>query len=215
MTYQYLLFDLDGTLSDPQEGIVNCLNFALQQHDLAQQPAAALTQFIGPPLDQTFAQLAQTQDAKRIQSLVVAYRERYADIGFRENTLYEGIPEVLATLDAQPGLTLGLCTSKRADFAHQILELFGIRQHFAFLSGGDVGIAKHQQIGELLTDKVINSRALMIGDRHFDLAAANRHNLDAAGVLWGFGSKQELQQHRPRFLFQRPRELTALSSIDR
>lgn len=188
MRYQTLIFDLDGTISDPKPGFVNSINHALAFHDLPARDETELKQHIGPPLETTLAALVDSDDPALIHSLVGKYRERYADIGYSENSLYTGIPNVLEALSGIDGLLLGVCTSKRADFAERILDMFGLRHHFAFVSGGDVGIAKWQQLESLLEQQRITTDSLMIGDRHFDLTAAHRNYLASAGVLWGYGS---------------------------
>ena len=127
MKYDFLVFDLDGTISDPKDGIVRSLNYALSAHGFASQDEIELSTFIGPPLDSTFKALTKSDNPELILSLVAKYRERYSDVGFSENVLYSGISEVLEQLSSISGLELGICTSKRADFAERILELFGLR----------------------------------------------------------------------------------------
>lgn len=205
--FEWLLFDLDGTLSDPAEGFVNSMNHALVSHNLAPKPAAELTPNIGPPLEHTMAKLTGSTSTSFIQSMVDSYRERYSDTGFAENAVYPGVAEMLEKLRKIDSIRLGVCTSKRADFAERILEKFQLHHHFEFISGGDVGIAKWQQLCGLLSEQKISSRALMIGDRHFDLTAAHKNNLPSAGVLWGYGSEKELQEHQPAYLFSSPEEI--------
>lgn len=185
------IFDLDGTLSNPELGITRCLNYALDAHGFASHPAATLTQFIGPPLEQAFIALTGSRDESLVLSLVAKYRERYSDVGYAENQLYDGIPEQLAAIK-NTGIAMGVCTSKRVDFAERILEHFGIREHFGYVSGGDVGIRKGQQLAALLSSKSIPQSALMIGDRYADVVAAKENSLQSLGVLWGFGSREEL-----------------------
>lgn len=206
-TYEWLLFDLDGTLSDPAEGFVNSMNHALLAHNYAPRPAAELTPHIGPPLEVTLAKLTGSEDSTHIRALVDKYRERYAETGYAENALYSGIAETLTQLSQIDGIRLGVCTSKRADFAERILQQFDLHHYFEFVSGGDVGIAKWQQLEELLSDNTISTRSLMIGDRHFDLSAAAKNQLPSAGVLWGYGSRAELNEHNPVHLFARPEEI--------
>ncbi|MFD1216303.1 MULTISPECIES: HAD hydrolase-like protein [Microbulbifer] len=208
--HQWLLFDLDGTISDPAQGFVNSMNYALAAHDLPERPAEALTPHIGPPLEHTLSHLCGSEDPILVQALVDKYRERYAEVGYAENALYAGIPELLAQLGQNNDIKLAVCTSKRADFAERILDMFGLLGHFQFVSGGDVGIAKWQQLETLLATRTIDSNALMIGDRHFDLTAAHKNGLPSAGVLWGYGSREELAQHSPRHLFSEPADLLQL-----
>jgi phosphoglycolate phosphatase len=211
LDYEYLIFDLDGTISDPKDGIVRSINYALESHGLDHHTEQELVNFIGPPLDMTFSTLSGSSDASLIASLVAKYRERYAEVGFSENKLYSGIIEILDRISAIEGINLGICTSKRVDFAEQILELFSLRDHFDFVSGGDVGIEKWQQLGALLNKGIINQKSIMIGDRYIDITAAHENNLQSAGVLWGYGSRSELSQHGPEHIFSSPNELMVLT----
>ena len=206
------MFDLDGTISDPKDGIVRSLNYALSDHGIAPQDESALATYIGPPLDSTFRILTDSDDPALIKSLVAKYRERYSDVGYCENVLYAGIPVVLEQLSSIPDIRLGICTSKRVDFAERILELFGLRHFFAFVDGGDIGIEKWQQLQVLIEQKVISSNSLMIGDRNIDLTAAHRNQLDSAGVLWGYGSREEIEEHKPAYIFSNPGEIAALAA---
>lgn len=199
----YLLFDLDGTLSDPQVGITRSINHALVAEGFAPHDEAALCRFIGPPLDESFRELVPGADEALVHRLVAAYRERYGDLGYAENTLYDGVPEALAALVAG-GATLGLCTSKRVDFAERILRLFGLRGHFSLLSGGAIGLPKWQQLGALRAAGQVPDGALMIGDRAVDLIAAHRNGLGGGAVTWGHGSREELEAEQPTHWFERP-----------
>lgn len=210
MKYEYLIFDLDGTISDPKHGIVRSINYALEFFGFERRTEDELCSFIGPPLDVAFASLTGSDDSNLIKSLIAKYRERYSDVGYSENLLYEGIPDVLNTLSSIEELKLVLCTSKRVDFAERILELFSLRQHFCFVSGGDIGIEKWQQLEDLLGQGKINQKSVMIGDRYIDITAAQKNNLNSAAVLWGYGSHTELSQHDPSHIFSSPAELLAL-----
>jgi phosphoglycolate phosphatase len=212
LKYDELVFDLDGTISDPKDGIVRSFNFALSAHGFASQDEEELSSFIGPPLDSTFKTLTNSDDPDLISSLVAKYRERYSDVGYAENVLYDGIPEALEQLSSVPGITMGICTSKRADFAERILELFGLRHFFSFVSGGDVGIEKWQQLQELNEQGVISQGSLMIGDRYIDLSAAHKNKMRSAAVLWGYGSLDELTQHEPAHILSSPCELAELAT---
>jgi phosphoglycolate phosphatase len=107
-------------------------------------------------------------------------------------------------------MKLGVCTSKRVDAAEKILDLFGLSAYFSFVSGGEIGRHKWQQLQELLANGVITQSAVMVGDRSVDITAAHRNGLQAAGVLWGHGSREELEGERPRYLFASPEELLHL-----
>ncbi len=212
MKYEYLVFDLDGTISDPKDGIVRSVNFALESHGFEHRSENEICTFIGPPLDVAFSSLTESSDSKLISSLIAKYRERYSDIGYSENSLYNGITEALKVLSSTQGIKLGICTSKRVDFAERILELFSLRQHFSFVNGGDVGIEKWQQLGSLIEQGEISHQSVMIGDRYVDLTAAHKNHLKSAGVLWGYGSHTELSQHEPAHIFSSPCELEGLAA---
>ncbi len=213
MKYETLIFDLDGTISDPKVGIFKSINFALEYFSFETIDEHQVDAFIGPPLDFTFSSLTQSTDQQLINDLVSKYRERYADIGYAENHLYEGITSTLLKLHKSNQFKLGLCTSKRVDFAEQILTLFGLRDLFDFLNGGEIGIHKWQQLNQLLDNTTINSNSLMIGDRDVDLIAAHKNQLPSAGVLWGYGDLTELQKEDPAFMFEQPQQLTKLISL--
>lgn len=198
-----LVFDLDGTLSDPKDGIVRSLNHALITHGYADRPEDELARYIGPPLDRAFAELTGTDEPEHIRALVTAYRERYSDVGYAENRLYEGIGDALRQFRMCPGVRLGVCSSKRVDFVEQILELFGLRDLFDFVSGGEVGTEKWQQFERLKQEVDLEPDTVMIGDRSFDLIAAHRNGMQSAGVLWGYGSAEELERESPRYLVPR------------
>ena len=203
------VFDLDGTLSDPAEGIAKSFNFALARHGHTPLRPEQVSFVIGPPLDVSFKALTGVDDPAHITALVAAYRERYADVGYAENVLYPGIPEALQALRAA-GRRLGVCSSKRVDFCEMILARFGLRAHFEFVSGGDVGIPKSQQLGELLAQGAIDARATMFGDRAVDVQAAHAHGLASVGVLWGHGSRDELEAAGAQRLLAQPSDLLSL-----
>lgn len=209
MNYDYLLFDLDGTLSDPILGIGQSINYALQAFGYAPIDREEQARCIGPKLYTSFKRLTGREDEAHLVALVEKYRERYSDVGYAENTLYPGIAEALDALAAS-GVRMGLCTSKRADYAERILALFGIDHHFAFVDGGDIHIEKWQQIGRLLEQGQVSGRGLMIGDRDIDMIAAQRNGLAACGVLWGYGSHEELAPYAPAHLFEKPAQLAGL-----
>lgn len=203
MKYDGLIFDLDGTLSDPKAGITKSINYALIKHGYDPQCEDKLAPIvIGPPLDESFSVLTGVSDSAHIGSLVTSYRERYTDLGYAENTLYDGITDILDDFKNR-GVAMGVCTSKPVRFARPILEMFGILDYFEFLSGGDVGVQKGSQIKILLEENKINENWLMIGDRKHDLIAANENNLKGAGVLWGYGSHDELIIHDPRHIYKK------------
>jgi phosphoglycolate phosphatase len=205
------VFDLDGTISDPAAGIQRSLDYALLWFGHAPVRGCDVSRFIGPPLDQTFRTLVADATTDHVAALVAKYRERYADVGFAENVVYPGVPPVLRALDAA-GVALGVCTSKRADFAERILRHFGLRGHFRFVSGGDIGVDKAAQLGSLLREGRIDAASAMIGDRAIDVTAARTHALTSVAVLWGHGSREELHAAGPDVMVAEPHELLALAA---
>jgi phosphoglycolate phosphatase len=209
-THDVILFDLDGTLSDPLVGIGRSINYALEHFGYAPLELAQLATYVGPPIDETFAGLTGVSAEAHIKALVAKFRERYAAVGYSENVLYPDVAGSIARL-SQADIPLGICTSKRADFAERILEMFGLRSHFRFVSGGDIGIPKWRQIEGLFAKGQVTAATVMVGDRATDLAAAHRNGLQSAAVLWGYGSESELAQERPRYVFRSALELHELS----
>jgi phosphoglycolate phosphatase len=209
--YDFIIFDLDGTISDSIVGITRSINHSLSHHGYGEHSIADLLKYMGPPIDQTFAHLTASSEQTRISSLVTIFRERYSKVGYSENRLYVGIETALQDL-SESGANLGVCTSKRSDFAEKILELFDLRKYFKFVCGGEVGIHKWQQLEGLLQKNIIPSKSIMVGDRDLDIIAAHKNGLHSAGVLWGYGNREELSVHEPRFIFSSPTELTILIS---
>jgi phosphoglycolate phosphatase len=204
-----LIFDLDGTLSDPAVGIGRSLNYALEAFGHRSLSPGEVSRYIGPPLDWAFRQLVPDASHDTVLALVGKYRERYGNVGYAENTLYPGIADALAGLSAA-GVQMGVCTSKRTEFAERVLELFGLRQHFTFVDGGDVGVKKGDQLRALLAEGAVGPASIMIGDRAVDIEAARANGLGAVGVLWGHGTKVELLRAVPDRLLESPMELAGL-----
>lgn len=206
MKVSTVVFDLDGTLSDPSVGIIRCVNHALQCNGYPTRSDAEISAEIGPPLDLMFNKFIPGIDLPAMQQLVSDYRERFGVHGYAENEMYAGIPEALQTLKTK-GLRMGVCTSKPAPAAKRILEYFGISSYMEFVSGGDIGVAKQSQLEALLSAGSIDDRAVMIGDRGVDLSAAHNNGLRCAGVLWGFGMPDELHSESPEMVIQRVSDL--------
>jgi phosphoglycolate phosphatase len=207
----HLVFDLDGTISDPAVGICRSINHALTHFGYPTIADDQVTSYIGPPLDETFTAITSITSPDHIAGLVAKYRERYAEIGYSENALYPGIPEALNVL-ASRDIPMGLCTSKRADFAERILKLFHIHDYFRFVDGGDVGLRKEQQLASLRSKGAIDSTSLLIGDRAVDVYAAQANGLRSVAVLWGHGTHRELEAAHPDLILESPKELTLLSN---
>ncbi len=205
-----ILFDLDGTISDPADGILHSFNYALDHFGYKTISRESIAKYIGPPLDESFALLTGSDDVEHICALVAEYRTYFAKVGYSENHLYPGIEEVLLFLKEKK-ITLGICTSKRKDFAEMILKMFGVGEYFSFVSGGDIGIKKACQIEQLLSSNSIGTSTIMVGDRAIDVTAAQQNGIDSAGVLWGYGTREELEKVSPGYIFENVGELRLLA----
>ena len=194
MKYKVILFDLDGTLTDPQQGICGCINHALSYYGI-QKPFSELTQFIGPPLLKSFAGLVGEENAA---DAVKYYRERFSTVGLYENEIYPNVKETLCMLK-EKGYTLCTASSKPQIYVEKILKHFDIAQYFTVIGGAtlDGKIGEKEQVIELVLNavKAEKSATVMVGDTRFDLIGAEKMGLDAIGVTYGFGAKEELLQY--------------------
>lgn len=196
MRYDYLLFDLDGTLTDPGEGITNSVAYALRKQGIEVTDKKELYCFIGPPLSESFSRFYGFSMEESLKC-VEYYREYYRDKGIFENLLYEGIPELLADLKAQGKIIL-LATSKPELFAKQILDHFDLTRYFDHICGASMDESRNKKAAvieyALETAKIKDrTRAVMIGDREQDINGAGLNGLDSIGVLFGYGDRPELE----------------------
>jgi phosphoglycolate phosphatase len=169
-----LLLDLDGTLTDPREGITRCLQYSLERLGRSVPPQAELVQYIGPPLRWTFPRLLTTDDKTLIDAAIEHYRRRYADVGIFENELYPDIPESLKAL-REEGFRLFVVTSKPAVYAKRIIDHFALAEYFDEVFGPDLNGCfddKSELIAHILRERSISpERSVMIGDRASDILA--------------------------------------------
>ena len=195
MTWTHILFDLDGTLTDPGVGITNSVAYALERYGVSVPDRRTLYPFIGPPLVESFQRYYAFSPADA-RAAVDVYREYFADRGIFENELYPGIPELLARLRGA-GLKLVMATSKPEEFARRIAEHFGIAQYFDCIAGAamdETRTHKHEVI-EYALERCGNpdrGAVLMVGDREHDVLGAARCGIRCLGVLYGYGSRDEL-----------------------
>lgn len=207
------LFDLDGTLTDPKEGITRSIAHALERMGVAPPPLAQLTFAIGPPLRQSLARLIGTEEREAVERCLAYYRERFADVGLFENEAYAGIAEALAALRGS-GATLYVATSKPRIYAERIVRHFGLDAHFAAVHGCELDgtrEAKRELLEHIIGHHALERRgAAMVGDRDVDMIAARHHGLGALGVTYGYGGREELLGAGAHALCDRPAELPAL-----
>lgn len=208
-----LLVDLDGTLTDNFEGISRSILHALARLGAPAPAADALRACVGPPLRASFARLLATDDRERIELAIAHYRSRYAETGWRENVLYAGVAELVRDL-AATAATLVLCTSKPLPYARRIVAHFGLAPHFAAVHGADLDGAlddKAALVARLLEQETLDARrCTMIGDREHDVRAAHANGIRAVGVLWGYGSRDELVRAGADALVAAPAELPGM-----
>ncbi len=204
-----VLLDLDGTLADNYPGIARSIAYALECLGAAAVEEAALRPCVGPPLRESFRRLLATDDTATIERAIGFYRERFADVGWQENVLYDGIAATLPLLAAEHPLFL--CTAKPEVFARRIIDLFGLASHFAGIHGADLD-GRFDDKATLLAhlareERIDPAAAVMVGDRSHDVRAARHNGARAIGVLWGYGSRDELAQADA--LVSTPEELPA------
>jgi phosphoglycolate phosphatase len=190
-----LLFDLDGTLSDPSEGFTRSITHALAMLGRRAPSPDALRRRIGPPLRATLRELLESDDAMTVEQAVALYRERYFETGLFENALYDGTDAMLARLGGE-GYRMFVATSKTAGAARRIVDHFGLARYFDGVYGSDPSGALEDK-AELLAHVIEVERldaadCLMIGDRMHDVIAARHNGIAAVGVCWGFGGRDEL-----------------------
>jgi phosphoglycolate phosphatase len=208
-----ILFDLDGTLTDPREGITRSIAYALERLDVEPPPLDELTFAIGPPLRASLAKLIGTDAREAVEQALAHYRERFGDVGLFENRPYDGIAEALAALSAR-GARLYVATSKPLVYARRIVAHFALDAHFIAVHGCELDGTredKRELIAHLLAEHRLDGQAaVMVGDRGVDMSAARLHGLRAVGALWGFGSREELEGAGAHVLCDAPAALPAL-----
>lgn len=194
--YSTIFFDLDGTLTDPGVGITNSVAYALKKWDIEVSARSLLYPFIGPPLSDSFQRYFGFSKEDSMKAIEY-YREYFRDRGIFENEVYPGVHEMLTALRNE-GKTIVLATSKPEGFAKTILEHFDLAKYFDFVAGASMDESRSKK-GQVIayaleslriTDK---STVVMVGDREHDVMGAKENSLDCIGVLFGYGSREELE----------------------
>jgi phosphoglycolate phosphatase len=208
-----LLFDLDGTLTDSFPGITKCISYALVVLGRPSPNRESLRWCIGPPLKDSFTKLLGSDDKALIQKALALYRERFSTVGLFENKVYDGIPLALDSLQ-KDGHRLYVATSKPSVYAEQIIGHFGLNRYFKKIYGSELdGIRndKTSLISHLLKrESIATSDAVMIGDREHDIFGAKENGLCGFGVLWGYGTKDELERSGAHTFIKTPRDLVTV-----
>jgi phosphoglycolate phosphatase len=206
-----MLFDLDGTLTDNFEGIANCIRYALACMNVPDPGTAAMRACVGPPLRETLPRFIGNADAATTEQALALYRERYADLGWQENAVYAGVPDMLAAA-ALVSPRVFLCTTKPQIYAEKIVAHFGLAGYLTGIYGTplDGGLDdKADLVTYLLAHENLDgSHCLMIGDRRHDMHAAQRNGVRTMGVLWGYGSRSELEEAGAEKLLATPADFS-------
>lgn len=202
MGYENILFDLDGTLTDPYTGIINGVKYALNKFGIIEDDDDKLKLFIGPPLIWSFKEYYNF-DSDKAKDAVNYYREYYSQKGIFENILYENIDILLKTL-MQNMKKCMVATSKPTDFAERILKYFNIDNYFCYVLGSNLNGTfsdKDEIINKVIIDNNLDkSKTIMIGDRKHDIIGAKKNNIDSIAVLYGYGNREELEAVEPVFI---------------
>lgn len=214
--FQYLLFDLDGTLTDPKIGITTCVQYALHHFGVEEPDLDKLEGFIGPPLADSFQQFYGFNE-KQAEAAIQVYRERFNTVGIYENEIYPGIPEMLVRLK-NAEKKLAVASSKPTVYVQKILQHFGIEQYFDVIVGSELDGTRSQKeevIEEALRqlchdDKKENGKVVMIGDRKFDIQGAKEFGLISVGVSFGYAPPGELEQAGADYIVDTVAELEEL-----
>lgn len=210
---EYLLFDLDGTLTDPKVGICTCVQYALAHLGIEEPDLDKLEPFIGPPLKDSFMEFYGMSE-EQAQEAVEKYRERFKEKGIFENTMYKGVPKMLRNLRAR-GMTLAVASSKPTVFVRQILEHFKIDKYFKVVMGSELDGTRGTKeevvratLRELFDKKPVDrDKVYMIGDRRFDVEGAHGEKVESVGVTYGYGSMEELKKAKSDYIVRSVEEL--------
>ena len=216
----YILFDLDGTLTDPKEGITTCVQYALSAFGIEEPDADSLTPFIGPPLKESFMEFYEF-DEEKAEAAVEKYRERFRDKGIFENRIYDGVPEMIRKLKGNHK-KLAVASSKPTVFVKQILDYFEIGKYFDVIVGSELDgtrTDKAEVVAEALRrlydghDGDIEEKkrnTVMVGDRKFDVAGAKAEDIVSVAVSYGYGPLDELKIAKPDYIVRSVEELEKL-----
>ena len=208
--YEVVLFDLDGTLTDPGVGITGSVAYALEKYGIRIKDRTELYKFIGPPLHESFEKFCGFSP-EQAKEAVAYYREYYSDRGIFENAVYNGMEELLAGLK-DAGRTLLVATSKPELFARMILEHFGLTRYFNYIAGANMDGSRTRKdeviLYALMAGNVTDmSKAVMVGDREHDILGAKKVGIDSAGVLYGYGSRKELMEAGADYILEKPENI--------
>ena len=210
MSQLAVFFDLDGTLTDSGEGIINCVQLALNHFGIFPEDRNTLRAFVGPPLRESFTKFGVPED--KVEEAVKLFRSRYFTLGKFENTPYPGIALLLKQLQKE-GFPLYVATSKTEEIAIEILDKFNLSHFFLQICGATIDgsrDSKQDVLQYLLSALPKGQRAIMVGDTIYDVEGASAHGLSTIGVSWGYGNVPEMEQAGAIAIAHTPEELLRL-----
>ena len=208
--YDKIFFDLDGTITDSKPGILKCIRRALDVKGVA-YTEAQLDLMVGPPFRVSMREILGVRDTALIEDMIRLYRADYEVSGWKDCSVYPGMRELFDRLSGA-GLTLAVATSKPLRFTTMMLDELGLSRYFAFIGGAESDSSRDSKI-EVIRYVMSNlgmstsESALMVGDRLYDIDGAKQADMDSAGVLWGYGDREELISHGADYLFASPNDL--------
>jgi phosphoglycolate phosphatase len=202
MEYSNVLFDLDGTLTDPYLGIINSVKYALDKFNIIEVNDNKLKLFIGPPLEKSFMGYYKFNKNDTIKAIEY-YREYYSEKGIYENKLYQGIDIVLQELNNK-NINCIVATSKLEKYAIKVLQYFNIKKYFRYVVGSNLEgtlSVKEDIIKHIIEKyKLEKKKTIMVGDRKYDIDGANKNGIASIGVLYGYGTKEEIERAKPTYI---------------
>ena len=207
-----ILFDLDGTLTDPKEGIINSFLYALEKLGIREENINELDALIGPPLRDSFAS-RYNLTADIVEKAVVCYRDYFSTKGIYENKIYTGVDELLESLHSK-GYKLFVATSKPTTFSEKIVQHFNLDKYFIKVIGSNLDNTRNDKseiISYLVSTQGLKvENCIMIGDRKHDIIGAKNNSMRSIGVTYGYGTLEELKQHQPDFIVNNFGELKSI-----
>ena len=210
--YDYILFDLDGTITDSKPGIVTCIKYALDKHGIV-YTSAILDKMVGPPFRVSMKEFFGLE-LDEIEDLITDYRSKYSAGGWRDCRVYDGVFDMLDTLQ-KSGKHLAIATSKPIKFTNVMVDELGLRKYFDFVGGASADASKESKADVInlalenfgVKDK---SKVLMVGDRLYDIVGAKECGVDVVAVLWGYGDKKEFEEYQADYIEATPSDVVSL-----
>ena len=208
--YDYVIFDFDGTVTDTGEGILKSLAYSFEQMGQPVPDLSDLKKFIGPPIHYSYVTFYNVPE-NEVAEYLRKYRERYRKIGIFECFVYDGMRQTLESLRSQ-GIKTGIASSKPIKLVYDVMEHLGLTGLFDAVVGTQFDDSSHAGKTDLVLECMqklgaVRERTLMVGDRYFDIDGAKGAGVDSVGVIYGYGSREEFEEHNATYIIKKPQEL--------